>query len=271
MGVLAFSDRQDGRAPPRIAPGRSIQGKWPAPSSTSTDAAGPIASAVSVDALTGIGLDAPCTNSVGTAAPASRAARPGSSSCSDANVAAYASSEHSRSGKAGAAEGSAKYAGQSSCIDSLRSAVGAPARHRLRFQVLDSSERARRRPAHHLGVELGLPAVPDAAERVDHERGGEPLRVLREQVQQQVPAPGVSGDDRALPSEAVEHGDDICDLGGQVVGCAGGRRRHPALLVHRHEISVRELVHQRREIPPGQSRAAVQQQDGVAPTRGRTA
>ena len=103
--------------------------------------------------------------------------------------------------------------------------LAATAGHRLSLEVLHTRDVARRRPAHQLGVELRFPAIADASERVDDQCCDDTLRMLGEQVQQQVAAPGVAGNDGALPAEAVEHRDDVRDLGAHVVGRAGGRGR----------------------------------------------
>ena len=69
---------------------------------------GPMACAVSVDAVTGIGLPAPCTSSVGTAMPGRRAASAGSSACSDSKVAGVGLDRGLMPGNGGAGGGVAK-------------------------------------------------------------------------------------------------------------------------------------------------------------------
>ena len=105
-------------------------------------------------------------------------------------------------GNGGALAGSAKYAGQSKRIDSRIVLVTALAGHRLLLEVLHPREVALGRAAHELGIEQRLAAVADAAQRVDDQRRGDPPGVRGEHVQEQVTAPRVTDDRGRAPSPA---------------------------------------------------------------------
>ena len=134
--------------------------------------------------------------------------------------------------------------------------------HRQTLEMLHPLEIARRRAPVELDVELRLAAVAHSAERVDRESGSDALGVRREQMQEQVAAPGVPCDDGLLPPEAVEHGHDVGDLGRDVVGRAGRRGRKAALLVDRHAVAGGKLHDERLKVRPFDSRSSVQQEHG---------
>ena len=223
-----------------------------------------MASAVSVEAVTGIGLEPPCTNSVGTARPAVRAASRGQLVVHrlerggvglDREVQLGERRRRGRLGEVGRPEDRER----------LREVgVGAAALHRPLVELLGAGHVLGRRASRHLRIEDRLSAVADAAERVDHEGRGDPLGYLDQSVEEQVAAPGVTGHERALPAQAVEHCGDVADLRAHVVRSAGGRRRQASLLVGGHAIAIGELLHERLEVPPGKARPAVQQQHRVA-------
>ena len=137
--------------------------------------------------------------------------------------------------------------------------------------MLHPLEVPHRRAAHQLVVKRRLAAVADRTERVDEQRGGDARRMRGEHVEEQVAAPRVADDRRALPAQRVEHRDDIGDLSGHVIRRAGRRGREPALLVDRNAMTGGELVDERLEIRPRQAGAAMQQQDALPVTRQRAA
>lgn len=72
------------------------------------------------------------------------------------------------------------------------------------------------RATRHLSVEGRKTAITNTAQRVDDERGRHSIVMRREQVKQQVPAPGVAPDYRALPAEMIEYSDHVRDVGRNV-------------------------------------------------------
>ena len=124
-----------------------------------------------------------------------------------------------------------------------RVGLRATAFHRPLVQLLGPFGALRRCPATELGLEQRLAAVANATERVDDHRGSDPFGMRGEQVQQEVAAPGVPDHDGAVPAQAVKHRHHVLNLGGNIEGCARGRRRQAALLVGGHLVAVAELVH----------------------------
>ena len=117
----------------------------------------------SVDAVTGIGLPAPCTKSVGTSTPPSRPARAGSSAVTEAKVSRLASIDCATSGIAGAFEGPSKYAGHNSRNDSSASATVPLPGVQPTLQFLHALGLLGWRPAKQLRDEQLAPTVADSA------------------------------------------------------------------------------------------------------------
>ena len=139
-------------------------------------------------------------------------------------------------------------------------ALAAAARDRLELELLGARDVLGRHTADHLRVELRLAAVADAPERVDDQRGSHSLWMIGEHVQQQVPAPGVTGDECALPPQRIENRNHIGHLHGHVVGSTRRRGRQAALLIGGDAVGVGELVHDGLQVVPRQSGPAVQQE-----------